>query len=445
MRARAAAVLVASICLTASAGCRAHPEARPTALPPPTYSIGEPRTGVLPVPAGMRLQAMQFADADHGYALEWSVQPVERVTIDANTYSERYRTLLFATADGGRTWTPRPLPAPVLDGPTLGVLGPQRIVISADGWYVSSDDGQTFRRYPADGPAPPEFQAAPGVHLWASGDCTPGPCFELIEQTAAGQQRRHKWTSSALPAPPEAASYGPDSRWWAFARDGGRIYAAVSTDRGVTWQAREVPAHPALASAPRQLGAQLSADGEDLWLLGLGGEPAVGGPGASAPRAGSQQIVESYGPYSDGFSPRSSEIEIRKPTDSPVYWLLRSDQGNQGGQGGQGDQGAQGDQPDKGDHWVPQLGQGRPSTGTRLGDTWAAIGGQMMIVAGDDGLGLLDDRWTPVTLPTRVDWVYQLHSGGVVAGARGEAVPAYFGTRDGRHVIWTPYALTQAR
>jgi len=409
VRVRTVVALVATLSLATPAGCRSgQAPVKPPALPAlaaPTYDIGETRTGVLPVPSGMRLQAMQFADADHGYALEWSVQPVEKVTIDANTYSERYRALLFATVDGGRTWTPRTLPAAVLDGPGLGVLGPQTIVISADGWYVSTDAGRSYRRYPADGPAPPEFNTAPGEHLWASGDCTPGPCFELVEQTATGQQRRHRWTSSALPAPPEAASYGPDGRWWAFARDGGRIYAAVSADRGATWQPREVPAHPALASVPRQLGAQLSADGEDLWLLGIGGEPAAGELGRAAPAI------------------------RRKPTESPVYWLLRGDQG--------------------GDQWVVQRGQGRRTT-TRLGDSWAALGGQMMIVAGGDGLGLLDDRWTPVTLPTRVDWVYQLHGGGlhgggVVAGVYGEPAPAYFGHRTGRHLTWTPFALTQAR
>jgi hypothetical protein len=116
------------------------------------YSISETRAGVLTVPDGMRLRSVLFGDADHGYALEWSVQPVETVQLDAYTISERYRALLFATGDGGRT----------------------------------------FRHYPPDGPTPPEFQAAPGEFLWASGDCTPGPCFELIEQTAAGQQRRHR-------------------------------------------------------------------------------------------------------------------------------------------------------------------------------------------------------------------------------------------------------------
>jgi len=404
MRARTVAVLLATLCLAAPAGCRSAraPTNQPRALPTlaaPTYSLGETRTGMLPVPVGMRAHSVQFGDADHGYALEWSVKPVETVTIDANTYSERYRALLFATADGGRTWTPRPLPAPVLDGPSLAVLGPQRIVISSEDWNVSTDGGRSYRRYPADGQVPLELQAAPHDVLWASGDCTPGPCFELIEHTPNGE-RRHKWTSPALPAPPEAASYGPDGRWWAFARDGGRLHAAVSADRGATWQAREVPAHPALASVPEQLGAQLSADGEDLWLLGLGGEPATGGLGRAAPTT------------------------RLKPTESPVYWLLHS---------GQGDQ------------WIPQPGQGRQASGTRLGDTWAAVGGRMMIVAGVDGLGLLDDRWTPVTLPTRVDLVYQLADGTVVAGVRGEPVPAYFGRRSGRNVTWTPFALTLAR
>jgi hypothetical protein len=169
--------------------------------------------------------------------------------------------------------------------------------------------------------------------------------------------------------------------------------------------------------------AQLSSDGADLWLLGMGGEPAVGGPNSSARRSNS--IVENYSPYSGGFSPRSTQArstwlpELRKPTDAPVYWLLRGDQ------------------------WVPQAGQGR-RTNSRLGDSWAAIGGQLMIVAGEDGLGLLDDGWTPVALPTPVDWVYRLYGGGVIAGLRGEPAPAYFGVREGRHLTWIPFALTQA-
>jgi hypothetical protein len=47
-------------------------------------------------------------------------------------------------------------------------------------------------------------------------------------------------------------------------------------------------------------------------------------------------------------------------------------------------------------------------------------------------------------LPAPVDWVYRLYGGGVIAGLRGEPVPAYFGVREGRHLTWIPFALTQA-
>ena len=115
-----------------------------------------------------------------------------------------------------------------------------------------------------------------------------------------------------IPAP-VAATYGGDGRWWAFGQDGEAVTAAVSADRGATWQTREVPPHPLLAEAPEACGPAPTADGSDTWLIGDGGDRAVGALGRAAPG------------------------RLRKGLDLPVFWLLR------------------------GDRWVPQVAAGHPS------------------------------------------------------------------------------------
>jgi hypothetical protein len=365
----------------------------PGALAPPlapiTSSVDEVRTSRLPLPAGMRLESTQFSDAEHGYAFAIS-EPLATISVDANTKVVRVRSALFATSNGGRTWTERRLPRPVLGGPYLSVPPSGTVAISAmEGWYVSTDEGATFRHYPDPDTQPEDMRHRGGNALWVSRDCTPGPCYELIEHVN-GTDRHISTAGQAVPAP-EAATYGPDGRWWVFARDGDRISAAVSADRGATWQSRDVPAHPDLAGAPATLQAFRSSDGTDAWLAGSERGFGMGRAGRAARRA--------------------------KPVDLPAFWLLRGDQ------------------------WVAQVGAGRPPESTASMYTWVAAGGQAILVAGAHGLAVLNAGWTPIALPEPVDRIWMIADGTLVAGVGGSPMPTYLGRMSGRHLSWVQLAI----
>jgi hypothetical protein len=211
----------------------------------------------------------------------------------------------------------------------------------------------------------------------------------LIEHVN-GTDRHISTVGKAVPAP-EAATYGPDGRWWVFGRDGDRISVAVSADRGSSWQSRDLPAHPDLTGPPATLQALLSSDGADAWLAGSEGGFGLGPTGRSARRA--------------------------KPVGLPAFWLLR------------------------GGHWVPQVGAGRPPETTVSPYTWVAAGGQAILVAGAHGLAVLDAGWTPIALPEPVDRIWMIADGTLVAGVGGSPVPTYLGRMSGRHLSWVQLSI----
>ena len=65
-----------------------------------------------------------------------------------------------------------------------------------------------------------------------------------------------------------------------------------------------------------------------------------------------------------------------------------------------------------------------------------------MEAAAGHGLAALDSSWTPLPLPTRVDWVGTLFDGTIVAGVRGAPSPSYFGRANGRSLTWVKFDLT---
>jgi len=371
--------------------------ARATPGPTPTNVLGEVRRATLSVPAGMRLASVQFGDAAHGYALVLSATPVRAVPgkgeVDGTGRAsiDVFRTLLFATADGGRRWTPVRLPRPDLAEPWLQVIGPDVLLVDAstEGRYISGDGGRTFRRDTTDEPMPAEIDRALPGYLYASD-------YRLMEHAWGGGSRAVPGPDGALPVPPETATLGPGGAWWAFSLNAGGIQAAVSADRGATWRARPVPAHPALEGhAPERPMAFASADGADAWLLAFPPDRLLAGSGRVA-----------------------APTRRAKAVAPPVAWLLR------------------------GDRWVPQMAAGKPSGPPVAAYSWAPAGGGLLALAGAHGLALVGDAWTPVPFPTAVGWVLPLAGGGLVAGPLDPPGPLYVGGRNGRRFTWVRVEVT---
>ncbi len=198
-----------------------------------------------PPPAPRPTTQLDFFDADHGYALIGRCEPTCAFT-------------LHATADGGRTWAPRTLPA-ARNGTggyftaALYVLGPDEVVIdrlgaSAAGWkdrVHSADGGRSWRvidnwfapgrvtSFSPDGvltgACAPQFMGVEECGEVATIDPETGLTTPLT-----GQPR--------LSLPWGGASPTEGGTWWMTGRDRttGRWTIAVSGDDGRSWTARPV-------------------------------------------------------------------------------------------------------------------------------------------------------------------------------------------------------------
>jgi hypothetical protein len=228
-RATYIAVAVAVVAVIGVVGFRARQEptevtepsdardAASTSAPPPRPGgVSEVRQARAPLPAGLTIRAMAFADVSTGYAL----------------YEGPTGSAIAVTFDGGFSWVTRTGPA-VTNG-KLTVTDADTLVISTDkDHYVSRDTGRTYTQasaLPADlNPAALSQPAtAPPV----------GP---------TGDVRR-----------------GADGRFWAVSTaNGGVARTAVSDADGRTWtRLPDVAApHPLLTFA-------LSRNGGEVWLYG---------------------------------------------------------------------------------------------------------------------------------------------------------------------------------
>jgi hypothetical protein len=194
----------------------------PTVAPPPVVGVPDSLRRVrIPVPGDFTQQAVEFGDAEHGYA------QYVRCGTASLTGDRSCTAILLTTTDGGRTWQARRHPRPTASDFQL-FAGPTLLALTAEpyGWYLSRDGGRSFAHRPGDRP-PPEF----------------------AEVNGAGN----------------AVTRGADGRLWRAGVRDGSAYAAVSTDRGRSWRPTAVPAPGGdLASVE----VALSPDGRDAWLVG---------------------------------------------------------------------------------------------------------------------------------------------------------------------------------
>ena len=350
----------------------------------PTSTLVETLRRKLDVPKGMVPQIIEFGDAVHGYAQFISDEPISRPTEDPATWA--YRALIFATRDGGRTWTTLVNPAPPGDSPQLVAVDANTLIISSTsttGSWVSADGGRTFRRDPSL--TPPEMAGMMrGFPVGAYDGKVVVDYFQPTMRPVANQPE--------LPGGGVwAAVQGAGTRLVAASaeRAGDTAYTAISEDGGRTWRRLDAP-HQDLAGPLDELRLVASRDRADIWLLGYATVPA-GGVG--------------------------STVRVRKNVGLPVIWRL------------------------DGDRWVSKGTVGRPAPKPMDTYSLAPIGGGLIAVAGPHGLALVDDAWTMASIFPRVEWVSTLPDGTVVASAAFGNATVYLGQRSGREVRWTQVTL----
>jgi hypothetical protein len=217
------------------------------------------RAADVPVPPDFDHHDVRFADATHGAVLftRCGVDDPAAGTRDACS------ALLYVTSDGGRTWQQRRHPQTVAAVQQIRV-GPDGMILLLSGpnaWYVSTNEGRSFQRYPYT-PEPPvaHLQALAGEFQLCCGD---GPA-ELVRY-ADGKV-------AAVPAAPPlpgrltAAVLRAERDLWAASVERGIAYTAFSADGGRTWKRSDVPGSQ---GGLVRLGLSVSADSSDLWLLGF--------------------------------------------------------------------------------------------------------------------------------------------------------------------------------
>ncbi|MET7965868.1 hypothetical protein [Micromonospora sp. NPDC005305] len=197
----------------------ASPRPAPTA-PVPSRAVGFDEVRHVRVAVDRRYDRpfVEFADAEHGYALFVAAcdAPPPRGGCPA--------ALLYATMDGGRTWRALRHPHPVAVSQQLYAV-PGALVLLAEpyGWYTSTDGGVTFAHTTGGEPAAlvaarGRFQVAEGLGAVAEWD---------------GATLRPLPAQPAVPGLNTVGGSG-DLVVAAGARDG-RPFAAVSRDGGRHW------------------------------------------------------------------------------------------------------------------------------------------------------------------------------------------------------------------
>ncbi|MFI7433521.1 hypothetical protein [Micromonospora haikouensis] len=234
---RTVAVLLAALLVPPLAGCsigdvrrpppdRTAPSPRPSATgptPSPPAADVELREVRVPVGKGYDHPYVEFVTAEQAYAL-FSTCPARS--------ARDCPAVLYATIDGGRSWQRLVHPLPVAENPQL-YAAPGALVLLAEphDWYTSTDGGRTFAHSTGE-QEPVAWRTVQGR-------------FQIDEATG----RVVRWAgrrATPLPAqPPVRTLHGVvEARGLLVVAgvDGGKPYAAVSTDRGRTWQPTPVPA-----------------------------------------------------------------------------------------------------------------------------------------------------------------------------------------------------------
>lgn len=217
----------------------AIPVLRTTLRPAPDdpATTTSPTTGQ--VPAGPVLNAIDFADERHGYAIRSTC--VAGVSDCSNE--------LVVTSDGAH-WAKRALPAAATDtrvAAVVEVLGPEAIVVATsmagvDPRFYSADAGRTWQEVPAtvsDYTTIPDGAILEGIICNHSDNCTVATV--ATDPNSGGSGR--------LSSPPQVGEPSPAARrqvasgWWlwGYDKESGKRVLAVSRDAGRTWSRSVLP------------------------------------------------------------------------------------------------------------------------------------------------------------------------------------------------------------
>jgi hypothetical protein len=269
-----AAALAITLTMTLTAGsCQPGEEPAPEPTsdvsyqeePPVPVGTEDPRNrqSVVQVPKGTSPRAVEFADADTGYALFSSC--VSGLACQVG---------LVISLDGGQSWVPRKVP---FDDATevemrLGRGNVLLLRTVPGGWYVSKDTGHTFKQYPLI-PAPPELNLTePRFSVGCLDGTVDCAARQPMEVTDDGKRvplpsqpaGNHRFTSLVAQA---------DGKLWLTAQaveTSGTAPPVIavsiwsSADHGRTWRAEGV------ARLPQHSGVEphvaVAPDGSDVWL-----------------------------------------------------------------------------------------------------------------------------------------------------------------------------------
>ncbi|MEU5939100.1 hypothetical protein ABZ807_07895 [Micromonospora sp. NPDC047548] len=220
------------------------PPAAPAPSPPPSAGFDEVRAVRVAVAQRYDDPYVEFSDAAHGWALFGSC--------DGRPPDRNCPAQLFSTLDGGRSWLQVRHPRPVAANQQL-YTGPGLVVLWAEphGWYASTDGGASFVRTAGE---PAAWRAAQGRFQLVEGADQVGEWDGRRLRPLAAQPPVRGLNSVALAGDLLVAAGTADDR----------PYAAVSTDRGRSWQSTPVPAPDGAVSTLR---VRVAPDG-DVWLVG---------------------------------------------------------------------------------------------------------------------------------------------------------------------------------
>ncbi|MEU8286266.1 hypothetical protein AB0C01_18230 [Micromonospora sp. NPDC048905] len=238
------------------AGCsigdiRRNPPTEPSsraavATPSPSAAVAEVRRVRVAVPQRYDPPYVEFVDAEHGYALF--------ANCGEPPPGDDCPAWIFATDDGGRSWRELRHPHPAAENHQLyAAPGVLTLWSEPHGWWTSTDGGTSFT-HTLDGP-PPQWLGAQGR-------------FQLIEGSGQvgewdGQRLRPLATQPRLPAM-NTVDAGEGPLVVAAGEKDGKPYAAVSFDRGRSWQQTPVPAPDGPVGVLRTV---VDRDGT-AWLVG---------------------------------------------------------------------------------------------------------------------------------------------------------------------------------
>ncbi|UWP82690.1 hypothetical protein [Dactylosporangium fulvum] len=233
--------------------------------PAPTGSV-DPRNrqSVVPVPKGTSPRAIEFTDADTGYALFTSC--VAGLACKAG---------LVLTLDGGYSWVARKLPFDDATEVDMRLGRGNVLIVKAppSGYYVSRDTGRTFEKRPLEPPpselnlAEPKYQAScPDV---GASEC---PTRQLTQVADDG-------TRTALPGKPvgnhvfTSLAATDDGKLWLSAKavdntanpPVATISVWTSVDKGQHWVS-EGSVHPQDPAVEPRLA--VDPGGSVVWLVG---------------------------------------------------------------------------------------------------------------------------------------------------------------------------------